>query len=136
MSNSSRPAEKGAGLEFIGENVRRWRHLADMSSDKLANAAGLSNVRMLESGASGTSIGALRDIAHALGLKLQHLTREPSEFPKALLDFLESPMAVGVTDEETAILREIEIPRRRLTPEAYYLALQMIRRSELVEGGT
>lgn len=125
--------------QFIAENLRRWLAAIEMLPEQLHNRVhektNYQGTKMVVYGQSYGSIPALRDIAHELGLKLQDIVAEPIDMPKALLEFAESKLAPKkdapdhITDEEWMILRSLRLPRRRLTPECYYLALQMIRKA-------
>jgi len=125
---------------FIGRNVVYWAKVAKISKERLHNRVhertGKQVVKMIAHGSSPGEIANLIAIARELDVRLQDITREPSDNPAALAQFLESPLAPkngspdAITEEEEDILARFDIPRRRMTPECYYLALQMIRKAE------
>ena len=140
--NSSRAqAEQWSpDTSFVGSNVVYWAKVAKLSIERLHNRVhertGKQAVKMIAHGHSPGEIANLIAIARELGVRLQDITREPADSPKALSQFLESPLAPkkdspdAITPEELDILARFDIPRRRMTPECYYLALQIIRKAE------
>lgn len=128
---------------FIADNIKRWLEALDMKPEQLHNRvherADIQAVKMIVAGKSYGRIASLLAIAHELGLRLEDIVREPQPTPKALLQFVESPLAPkkdspdAITEEEWLVLATLSVPRRRLTPECYYLALQMIRKADKSE---
>lgn len=55
----------------IGDNVRRLRAEAGLSQEQLAALAGLSSVKMIETGKRNPSVGSLNAIAAALSQALK-----------------------------------------------------------------
>ena len=58
-------------LRDLGRNIRRARVRRSMTSEQLANSAGISRptVRAVEQGAAGVSLGVLLQVLQALGLE-------------------------------------------------------------------
>lgn len=61
----------------VGTNVRRLRKAARLSSNALAQKAGLSNTRMIELGYRDVSMDSLKRLAAALGVTPAELITDP-----------------------------------------------------------
>jgi len=118
------------GDNTLGCNIRRLRSAKKLTQEELAERAGISSVKMIEKRGAGR-VDSLQKIAVALGVPMTELFKgAETGMPQELVQFLESPMARTVTDEEVGQLRQLAIPGKRLTPEAYHLALLMLRAAE------
>lgn len=103
-----------------------------MSQEQLANAAGISSVKMIESGKNYGRIETLSRIAEALDTSVASLLADPENvlqqpMPRPLTDFLASPFAKDVSAEEVNQIRYATARLSSPTIETFYLALQMIR---------
>lgn len=115
----------------VGANVRRFRQALGWTQEELAERAELSSVKMIETGKRNPRLGTLRALAKAMGIRMEEmLGGESGGIPQALVDFLETPMAKGITDDEVELLQVMSIPGRRATAESYYNLLQATRTSE------
>lgn len=105
-----------------------------MSQEELAARAGLSSVKMIESGKSTGSVQALLAIAAALDTTIGELLADPDEpLPQELEQFLTSPGASDVTSDEILMLKHIRARGKRPTQATYYFALQTYRSMEKTE---
>lgn len=58
---------------IVGDNIRRLREIAGLSSKALARLADLSSIRMIESGHRPGRVDTLEKIAKALGVTVADL---------------------------------------------------------------
>ena len=64
---------------LVGKNIRRYRMNAGLTADDLAQMAGLSSVRMIETGKRNPRMSTLSAIAKALGVTIAELYTEPED---------------------------------------------------------
>lgn len=122
---AKRPKRKT--LLHVGRNIAKHREHAGLTQEQLAAAAGLSSVKMIESGKYTGSIQALIAIADVLGVPIGVLLANPAApSPPELQAFLDSPLGRDASPEEREQLR-VHARGQRPTQETYYWALKMIR---------
>lgn len=130
MSRAYPSSVKNPNPSLVARNIRRRRKMCDLTQEKLAELAGVSSVKMIESGRRNGRLGTLQKIADALHCRVSDLFEDDTlRISDALAEFLSSPMAHDVTDDEVNYLQGIRVPGRTLTPVSYYKALEMIRAS-------
>lgn len=108
----------GEELPAVAKNIKRFRELAGMTQEQLANEAGLSTVALLETGrrryARDETLEALAQVFSAhLGyrvttddLRTEASTVVPEEIEQSLQEFIASDYAEGgVGDDEVNELR-------------------------------
>jgi len=109
-------------------NIKRFRAEKKMTQEELASRAGLSSVKMIESGRNIVSIKSLHSIAKALDVSVYDLLEDPNDaMPEALYAFLQTPAAADITPDEIEQLKRLRARGKRPTEATYYIALQAIR---------
>lgn len=124
---------------YPGKVVRRMRDALGWTQEHLAEKAGLTpeSISQIETGARHGRPETLSAVAGALGVPVDELHRTDDEsIPAELASFLASPQGRGVSDTERAHLRSLAFPGRRMTEQAYSLALAMLRATEEIVGGS
>ena len=112
-------------------NIQRYRDERGWSQEQLQARAGVSSVKMIESGKQGGRVDTLLKIAAALGVTIGDLFEDrDAPMPDALKEFLETPGAKDVRTEEIEQLKRLRARGHRPTAQTYYWALQMLRSME------
>lgn len=123
--------------KVVGQNVRRYREASGLSQYALAERAGVhrNTVANLELGSlRSLNLETLEQIARALGVGVDDLLRPPvvdSGLDQSFAEFLASPMAEGITEEERRDLWLTTSSRwRGMGPpniKGWYHALELLR---------
>lgn len=123
---------KRASRPSIGRRIRELRKLRGLTQEQLAAQAGVSSVKMIESGRTDGSIEFLGKIADTLGCCIVDffIGNGDGKINPVLRDFLSSPMAKGVTPYEIEELKKVHAFGRAPTMASYCLSLQAIRSME------
>jgi transcriptional regulator with XRE-family HTH domain len=109
-------AKHGPNPQVIAKNVRRLRDSRGWTQEELAEGAGVSSVKMIETGHRGGRVATLQKIARALEVPLQDLFEDGGEdMTQGLADFLASSLANKITHADLGYLRSLRLPGPTLT---------------------
>lgn len=119
-------------IKIVSRNVRRLREQRGWSQEELnARAAIAGSVKQIEAGKQGARADTLVAIANALNVSLDELVYDSTAPPRPeLVEFLKTPSAADVTDEEIECLKRAFPRGKRPNAAAYYVALQSLRLAE------
>ena len=122
------PAQRASVLQHVSQNVRRLRHVAQLSQTALAEKSGVSR-RMLvaiEAGEKNVSLTTLDRVAEALDVAFSDLIQAPDARDSSRINEL---AWAGVIPGSKAVLlakatasREVELWEWRLEPGEQYLS--------------
>jgi transcriptional regulator with XRE-family HTH domain len=123
-------------LPVVSRNVKRFREEVGLTQEALADRAGLSSVKMIESGKNVGRVKTLLAIANALRVDIGDLLADPDAAePPELQRFLSSPDAASfdppISSEERALLKRVTSPGRSASPETYYWEIKKLRSMKL-----
>ena len=123
--------ERGRLQSALGRTIRRYREDQHMRLTELARLAGVSRsyVYQIENGQSSPTVGVVKSIATALGVRVADLVDEddPLRIPESLKSFAEED---NIEPGDLKMLAQINYRGRRPdSPEEWRLLWRVIRAS-------
>lgn len=126
MGNIMHSQDRPGVLSHVGENLRRFRALRDLSQSGLAERSGVSRrmIGAMESGDANVSLSTLDRLAAALNISLTQLIRAPGSADNRRIDAVawrgDHPDSRGVLLGSAPATREAELWMWSLAEGARY----------------